>query len=117
MAEARKEEVVEAWTNEFHAQDKAAGAGAATRQTNLVLRQRWTSVDKIHCVCGSSLLSDLSAWSKKEFGVSISDIALARELRQSEMAPELVGVLTAIERHDPFPASARAKARAVHPTL
>jgi predicted ATPase len=103
MAEARKEEVLGAWADEFHAQNRAAGVGTATKHASRLLQQRWTGPEKIHCVAGSALLSDLSAWSKKEFGVSISDVALAREVRASEMSPELVAVLTAIEQHELFP--------------
>lgn len=103
MAEARKDEVQGAFANEFYSQNRSAGVGTASTYATRLLQQRWNGPDKIHCVCGTSLLSDLSAWSKKAFGVSLSDIALAREVRASEMAPELIEVLTAIEQHESFP--------------
>ena len=107
MAEARKEEVQGAWADEFHSQNRASGVGTATKHANQLLQKHWNGPGKIHRACGTSLLSDLSAWSKKEFGVSISDIALARELRANEMATELVAVLTAIEQHESFPTRSR----------
>lgn len=115
MAEARKEEVVAGWADEFFAQNRGAGVGAATKQANRLVKQRWAETNKLHSVCGSSLLSDLSGWSKKQFGVSISDVALAREIRADEMSSELVATLTSIEHHEPFPASTRDEPDGVRP--
>lgn len=53
-------------------------------------------------VPGKTAISRISEWSQNEFGVSITPIKLAREIRVSELPREVQNVVSAIERLEPF---------------
>ena len=53
---------------------------------------------------GKQMISALSDWSQKNFGVSFNATKLASFLQETEIHPEMRAVVEAIESHDLFPA-------------
>lgn len=67
-------------------------------------------------VSGKAVLSELSKWSREQFDVSFGATTIARSLQRSEIAEEVVAVLTAFEREEPIKAEWRQDS-AARPTL
>ena len=53
-------------------------------------------------VSGKTAISRLSEWSQKEFGVQISAMKLARQMRPADIPEEVSKLITAIEAQLPF---------------
>ena len=62
------------------------------------LRARWTSLSgKLGIVSGKAVLSCISAWAHRNYGVSLSAHMLAKTMLPSELDTELIAVMTALE--------------------
>jgi len=92
-----EQEVLENYTESFAAQNRAGGGGQALRRAKKLLDDRKAKQGLAALVSGKILLSQLSAWAKREFGSSFGSIAVAKEFRASEVAGELRDVLRAID--------------------
>jgi AAA domain, putative AbiEii toxin, Type IV TA system len=99
ICEILRDETFDAMATELLAEDRALGQGGANKKARGILEPRWVVAgSRVATVSGKSVLSRLSAWSKEQFGVSLSASAISKEIRRAEIAPEMVSVLTAI--HD-----------------
>jgi predicted ATP-dependent endonuclease of OLD family len=64
----------------------------------------WRSEDaRLAIASGKNLLSELSKWTQEKFGVAFGPPAIARQIRQSEIPPEMTEVIAAIEEGSGFP--------------
>jgi predicted ATP-dependent endonuclease of OLD family len=64
------------------------------------MKKSYRSLDgKLTLVSGKRVLSKMSEWSNKNYGVSFSVENLARELRREEILPEMENVIKAIEQN------------------
>ena len=97
------DEVMDAFANEFLADNRAGGAAQAIQSARERVRRVWDNVEgRLSITSGKQLLARLSQWMQDAFGVAISSVRIARELHRSEIANEILDVLTAIENNEPF---------------
>ena len=66
------------------------------------LKRRWEH-ERLAMVSGKTLVSRLSDWAQKNYGVSIGAMALARAFRTTEIPDEMRAIITSIEDGTPFP--------------
>jgi len=98
-----KDEVLDALSTEILAQNRALGAGGANKVAREYLNKRWkTPEGRLSVVSGKEVISKLSTWSQKEYGISINASLLARTMNPSDIALEVVEVLNAIEKCEAF---------------
>jgi len=102
MADEMKDDILDGFSSEHLAQNRKGGAAGANKAA-LIAMDGWSVWDRrMEIAPGKALLSKISDWSQREFGVSISSTRVARELRAVEIAPELTRIMTAIEDKESF---------------
>ena len=98
-----RDEVMDAYSAEFLAENRGGGATQANRAAREHMNLHWeTAQGRLSLVSGKQILGKLSEWMQPNYGVPISPMRIARELRRNEIADEVVDVLTAIEDNHPF---------------
>jgi hypothetical protein len=103
FADGFRDEIMDAFSAEFLAENRAGGSTQANRSARDHVNRRWgTTEGRLSLVSGKQLLGRLSEWAQENYGVSISSMRIARELRRSELAEEVIDVMTAIEDNQPF---------------
>lgn len=103
LADAREEEILDNLGNEYLQRDRRAGLQAANRKAREYLREcRERDGNLLSLVSGKALLSDLSSWASKIYGVSFGSGAILNTLRRDEVPEELGKVVTAIEHNWSF---------------
>lgn len=103
ISEQLKQPTTDAIAEYFHVENKAAGIAAANQKARDRVSETWVDLrGKLGAVSGKEVLARLSEWSKREHGVSLSLGAIARKFQPGEIDPELIKVVTAIERSQPF---------------
>ena len=101
-----KDSVFDAIADEFHQRNRRGGTTKANRHARDVVEASWESLqDRLRIVSGKTAISELSKWSQQEFGVSFVPLAVAREMKRSEIPAELKTVVRSIENGRAFPAS------------
>jgi predicted ATPase len=97
VEEMRDSPIHDSMATEIHIRDKKGGVSKANSAARAVLETRWADRESRWAVApGKEVISKLSGWSQREFGVGFGPDALARELRPDEIAPEVVEVVAAI---------------------
>jgi hypothetical protein len=96
-ATSMKEECLDGLAQEFGATDRSLGVAGANKHARAYLEERVRRVGMSGCVSGKLLLRGICEWAQEEFGVSLSAMYLAQQMTKSEVHPELVAVLSAIE--------------------
>jgi len=75
----------------------------ATHSARERISANWETMEgRLSLVSGKQLLGKLSQWTQANYGVPISPMGVARQLRRNEIADEVIAVLTAIENNGPF---------------
>lgn len=98
LSDSREEEILDNLGNEFFLRDRGAGHQAANRKARQRLRiTRERDGNLLRLVSGKALLSDLSSWSSREYGVSFSFRGILASLKREEIPEEMGKVVTAIE--------------------
>ncbi len=98
-----RDEVMDAFSSEFLADNRAGGPTQANRSAREHMARHWgTTEGRLSIVSGKQILGKLSEWAQLNYGVSISPLRVARQLRSTEIPEEVVDVLTAIESNQPF---------------
>ena len=103
FCEEEKDTVLDGIASELMAEDHRLGAGAnkVARET---LAPLWKDPrTRLSLVSGKSMLSRISAWSQKQFGVSFGANAVPKKFHANEVPDEIVSVLRAIEESEDFP--------------
>jgi predicted ATPase len=77
-------------------QDRSLGVGGANKAARERLNSMWKD-QRLHVVCGKSLLARLSTWTQKDYGTSIGAMAIARAFQPNEIQDEIREVLRSIE--------------------
>ena len=73
------------------------------KEARVIVEGYWSTYkEKISLCSGKQIISALSGWSQEKYGVSFSPLAIARNMELSEIDPEVISVVTAIERSEPF---------------
>lgn len=103
IAEILKDSTFDATANEFLIQNRQGGIATANRLARERINKAWkTREGRISIISGKSVVSKLSDWSQSKFGVAFSSNKIAQELLPSEIAPEIVSVVTSIEKNKKF---------------
>jgi len=103
IADTLKDEVTDAYSTEFLAENRAGGATQANRSARERIARGWETIEgRLSLVSGKQILGKLSEWTQANYGVPISPMRIARQLRRNEIADEVVDVLTAIENNQPL---------------
>lgn len=91
-----------------YARHHRCGVTEANRAAREALDAKWEELeDRLAVVSGKRLVSGLSAWSQREYGVTLSSRKLAWNLAASEIPEEMAAVVSAIETGRPFPSNGR----------
>ncbi|MDX2006459.1 MAG: AAA family ATPase [Meiothermus sp.] len=97
LAEGLKDEVLDSMSDAIRAQDKGLSGGAANKRAREQLKTVWRNLDdKIARVSGKELISQLSAWSQKEYGATLSASILSRFLTRDDIPSEMADLLERI---------------------
>ena len=92
-------DTIAALTDALFAEDKASGAGTASKMAAKKVTRAWESIEtRWAIVSGKRVLSALSEWSQKNYSVSFGAGSIARALQSHELSPEIIEVLSAIEQ-------------------
>jgi hypothetical protein len=93
---------MDALAAEYLGENRAAGSTAANR----LARERMRPWNDLHgrlvLVSGKQVLAKLSEWTQTDYGVPVSVLRVARQMRRIEIDDELVAVLTAIDNNEAF---------------
>ena len=104
QAEKLKDDTFDAFANERWLRDRAGGVRNANKRARSYVNRLWNDLDsRLGIVSGKAMLSRLSAWSQEEYGVSFGPSTVAAELREGELAEEVVEVVSEIDRLGALP--------------
>jgi hypothetical protein len=93
----REEPIQDSIANVLHGRNKKGGHTKANKVARQRVAKAWKRQDDRWGIApGKEVLARLSRWSQENFGVGFGAEQIARELRQGEIAPEIVEVLGAI---------------------
>jgi hypothetical protein len=95
--------VFDAFVAEFHSEDRHGGPAQANRAARERIYPKWNTTEgRLALAPGKEVLSKVAQWLQADYGVSMSPVVIAREIRRNEIPDEIVQVLTSIENGDPF---------------
>jgi hypothetical protein len=98
-----KNDVLDALSTEIHAQNRALGPGGANKEARNLIGKQWATFEgRLSIVSGKEVISRISEWSQEQFSVSMNAAIIARHMTRSEMPEEMVSIITAIEKCEPF---------------
>lgn len=93
------DDTCDALAQHYYNQDKASGLAHANRRARQRIEKAWkTREGRLAINSGKEILSRLSAWSQDNYCVSFGPLALAQQIRASELDNEIVQVIRQI--HD-----------------
>jgi hypothetical protein len=103
----REEPIQDSIGSILHARNKKEGHTRANKLARQRVTEAWKNQEERWAIApGKDVLSLLSRWSQESFGVGFGAEQIARELRDNEIAPEVIEVITAIAEgrsfHRPF---------------
>ena len=102
ICDAMKEQVFDNISDAIWGRDRK-GIVDANKKARSVVNTAWSSYEEIISICpGKSIVSALSGWSQKNYGVSFSALGLARELRLDELPSEALQVVVSINKSSEF---------------
>lgn len=100
IAEKFKDDAYYALVDAYHPRDKGSGAGNASRKAKEHIDNAWKTCEgRFGIVSGKAVISSLSEWSQKKFGVSLSANIIAKEMKIDEISVEVANIITAIENN------------------
>jgi hypothetical protein len=98
VAKELENEVLDGISTELLRRDRSLGAGGANKEARKILTEKKKQGGGlIDIVSGKELLAGISKWAQRKFGVSISVVAVAKELTFFEIPEEIKHVLSAIQ--------------------
>lgn len=103
LADDLKDPVIDGFAERYHAMDKRLGMGAIRKAREWVANQWSDSSKQLSLVPGKEMLSRLSEWTRKEYGVSFGVASVWRAFKLQEIPEEVTSVVRAIDEGVPFP--------------
>lgn len=98
ISSALRDEVLDGLASEILARDRKLALGTANKRARERLGEAVRIDGNFLRICpGKAIISSISEWSQRQFGVQISPIRLARNAHRDEIDPELMSVLSSIE--------------------
>jgi len=103
IAQDLEVQVFDALSTELFLQDRSLGSGGANKLARKILKSKKNEPGGLLAlVSGKAVISQLSRWTQKRFGVALNAVKIAREIRAEEIPEEVVEVISAIEQGGPF---------------
>jgi hypothetical protein len=103
ICEDQRDAVTDAIATEIQAKDKKYSLAKANKTAREAVKSTWGTLDgKFSLVSGKRVLSELSAWTKKNYGVSFSALAIAHAITTAELHNEIRNVVTRINSAEDF---------------
>lgn len=103
-AEKLKDDTFDKFANERWLRNRAGGVRNANKRARSYVNDLWEDLaGRLEIVSGKAMLSALSAWSQKEYGVSFGPYGVAMALRVEELADEVVQVVRQIDSSGALP--------------
>lgn len=100
-ANALMENVLDAYAQEFIAENRKGGVPQANRRARELIKVKEAhDSGRLGIVSGKDVFARISDWSQSEFGVSVSAVRVARSMHQDEIPRELYDVVREIEDTD-----------------
>lgn len=100
---AMKDETVDNISTYIQQSDRKLMAGTAHKMARQRVDALWATQDGQRAiVCGKDVISRLSEWAQKEYGVILNGERIIRIMRYHEVNPEIMTVISAIEKSQPF---------------
>ena len=104
QAERLKDDTFDAVANEWLLRNRAGGVSNANKVARSYVDGLWQDLaSRLRIISGKTMLSALSAWSQKEYGVSFGPYTIATALRREELAEEVVEVVNRIDNSRGLP--------------
>jgi hypothetical protein len=97
-----RNDVLDGYANEFLMENRSAGLTPANRMARERVANWENHDERLSLASGKIVLARLSSWLQETYGVAISSTRIARVMRRSEIADEIIDVLSAIEAGQPF---------------
>ena len=99
-----KSDYLDSTMNKIHLENRRKGnylePSTARKKAEQEVEKVWKS--KLDRLPGKDLLKRLSAWSNKEFHVSLNPLKIAQEMRRNEVPQEIKIVLSKVEHKQRF---------------
>jgi len=93
IAENLKDYTDDTYAQEFYNLNKAKGIKSANKHAREIVDNMWGNIEgKLSVVSGKKVVSNLSAWSQENYGVSCGANAIAYEMNADELHPEIINV-------------------------
>lgn len=103
LVRSLKDECFDSICHEYFIEERGTAIQRANRSARERVAEHWaTSEGRRRLVCGKNVLRKLSDWCQKEFGASLNATRIARAMTRDDLSPEIVDLLTKIERQLPL---------------
>ncbi|MDG7002232.1 MAG: AAA family ATPase, partial [Nitrososphaerota archaeon] len=103
IEEQMKDHTIDTFAEHYFQADKAAGLGKAMAHARERVNEAWKTRDgRLSILSGKDMLSNISKWSQKTYGVSIGLATIAHFMSNSDIESEIRSVISAIERVEHF---------------
>jgi hypothetical protein len=104
ICEAERRAIEDAFASAMIQANRKLDVITANQAARAHVDKIWESEDaRLATVSGKTALSELSKWTQSQFGIAFGPPAIARQMTQSEVPPELAVVIRAIEEGSSFP--------------
>jgi hypothetical protein len=98
-----RDEVLDGLASEILARERKLALGTVNKRARKRLDETIQKYGSFLRLCpGKAVISSISEWSQKQFGVQINPLKLAHHARREEIDVEVVSVLSSIENTEPF---------------
>ena len=98
IVESLKDDVIDSVATVIHHENRNYTAGKAHSEARFLINPKWDA-EKADLVSGKKVIKKMSEWSNSTWKVSLSALAIAREMSISEIPTELSMVVMAIENN------------------
>lgn len=96
LSESCKQEIIGNIATEIHNQDRKLAIKTAYNTAREKVEKLWVN-KKYSLLPGNYIIKKISNWSKDNYGVSISKLSLAREIKKQELDNEMKLIISKIE--------------------
>lgn len=97
IAESMRQDIIDNIADKYFHLNKGAGLGNANKRARSYIDKYWLRTEnKIHLVPGKKMISRLSEWAQKTYGINISIKSLIGEVKVEELDNEIIDVVNAI---------------------
>lgn len=104
VVDSFREDVTLRLATNIQERDRRLALATAMEEARLIVNASWASEGAgLPLVSGKLAIEAMKRWCQADYGISFSNVAVAKGLSRAEMPDELVNVVTAIETGTDFP--------------